>query len=475
MARDGAVSAQGESVRKIVLLAVLLGAAASIVNPSRGPQAAAATASPIQHIVILDQENHSFDNVLGKFCAQVASGAITRAGLNDICDGTTTGTLHTGQTIPLPTANDITPDIPHSVASHATAINNGAMNGFDLLNHCSSADGYACYQQFGPSQSPNLTLLAKQFGVGDRFFEFRWFSSWMSHTTLASLDMNGFQGNIPKGGTKQGPGWGCDSGLTAKWLAPGATRFVAQPSCIPDTSGSLGPLWPAGSQVPYVPTIMDRMRDAGLSWMIYSAGGPSGAGAYGWSICPTFYQCLGHADENTHWKKAANFISDAQAGTLPAVSIVTPIGYNSQHNTTSWTTGDNWIGSMVQAMEDGGEWSSTTMFITNDDCGCFYDHVAPPSPDLGIRLPLIIAGPYVKAGYTESTTTTWANVAAYIEATFPAVQPINSQDAGAYAFSNAVNYSQTPRPPPVMKVTPLTPRSRAYVKAHPYTGEDDAT
>jgi phospholipase C len=126
-------------------------------------------------------------------------------------------------------------------------------------------------------------------------------------------------------------------------------------------------------------------------------------------------------------------------------------------------------------MEDGGEWSSTTMFITYDDCGCFYDHVAPPSPDLGIRLPLVIAGPYVRAGYTESTTTTWANVAAYIEATFPTVQPINAQDAGAYDFSNAVNYSQTPLSPPVMKVTPLPAGSRAYVKAHPYTGKNDAT
>jgi phospholipase C len=43
--------------------------------------------------------------------------------------------------------------------------------------------------------------------------------------------------------------------------------------------------------------------------------------------------------------------------------------------------GDNWIGSIVSAIENGPQWDLTAIFITYDDCGCFYDHVqAAASP-----------------------------------------------------------------------------------------------
>ena len=48
-----------------------------------------------------------------------------------------------------------------------------------------------------------------------------------------------------------------------------------------------------------------------------------------------------------------------------------------QHNNMSMAVGDNWIGQVVTAIEDGPDWNSTAIFITYDDCGCFYDHVTP--------------------------------------------------------------------------------------------------
>src|SRR5439155_1658622 len=88
-------------------------------------------------------------------------------------------------------------------------------------------------------------------------------------------------------------------------------------------------------------------------------------------------------------------IDDATNGTLPTVSIVTPTNSKSQHNFYSMKMGDNWIGQVVQAIENGPQWSSTAIFITYDDCGCFYDHVAPPA-GLGIRVPMVIVSPYAK-------------------------------------------------------------------------------
>ena len=79
--------------------------------------------------------------------------------------------------------------------------------------------------------------------------------------------------------------------------------------------------------------------------------------------------------------------------------------------------GDNWIGSIVNAIEQGPQWTSTAIFITWDDCGCFYDHVPPP-PGLGIRVPMLLVSPYAKAGYTDSAAASFASILAYTEHAF---------------------------------------------------------
>jgi phospholipase C len=95
-------------------------------------------------------------------------------------------------------------------------------------------------------------------------------------------------------------------------------------------------------------------------------------------------------------------VDDGAAGKLSNFSIVVPTGANSQHNKDSMTVGDNWIGSIVAAIQSGPDWPSTTIFITYDDCGCFYDHVPPPQPDWGIRVPMVIVSPYAERGGTDS-------------------------------------------------------------------------
>jgi phospholipase C len=460
----------------LAVLVVLVNA-----HPSRGQEGPPGSSAdqgeptnwPIRHVVVIDQENHSFDNVLGDLCASVAAGTFVRDGLNQACDGVRTGKIHTGATINLPPADDIVPEIPHSVQSHDTSIDNGAMDGFDLLKHCGAADNYACYQQYSTGQSPNLTTFAKEFGVADRFFEFRWFSSWMSHTTMVSLDMDGFQGNIPKTTQSQttGRGWGCDSFLDAKWSATGKAPWSQQPACIPDQAGN-GPY--RTSPVSYVPSLMDRMQAAGVSWKIFGSGGPSGGGAYGWTICPTFWSCLGHADQKANFKNAANFIKSAQDHTLPQVSIVTPLGKNSQHNTTSWTQGDNWLGTLIDAITSNGYWDTTSVFITYDDCGCFYDHVTPPQ-GLGLRNPMVIASPYAIPQFTDSTTAVQPySMLAFIDHNF-GLTPLTNGVAQAYDYSNSFNFTQQPLAGPRMTHTDISAAERARLaKLAPFE-EDDLT
>ena len=133
--------------------------------------------------------------------------------------------------------------------------------------------------------------------------------------------------------------------------------------------------------------------------------------------------------------------------------------------------GDNWIGQVVQAIENGPQWSSTAIFITYDDCGCFYDHVAPPA-GLGIRVPMVIVSPYAKRGFTDSNIASYASLLAFIEHTF-GLQPLSKTDADAYDFSNSFDFSAPQLTTIPMVTSPETPEDLNYLKEHPRDPADD--
>jgi phospholipase C len=126
----------------------------------------------------------------------------------------------------------------------------------------------------------------------------------------------------------------------------------------------------------------------------------------------------------------------------------------------SMLQGDNWIGQVVAALEAGPEWGSTAVFITYDDCGCFYDHVAPPhNPDgtqQGPRLPLVIVSPYARAGFTDSTPATFASILAFTEHSF-ALPALGANDGAAYDFAAAFNYKQPGLRGVPMRQSPIPP------------------
>jgi len=108
------------------------------------------------------------------------------------------------------------------------------------------------------------------------------------------------------------------------------------------------------------------------------------------------------------------------------------------------------VGQLASAVMNGPEWKSTTLFITYDDCGCFYDQVPPgTNPDgtkQGPRSPLLIVSPYARPGFTDSTHTSFAGILAYIEHTF-GLSSLSKNDARAYDFAHAFNYKQAPLAP----------------------------
>ena len=419
----------------------------------------ASTSSPIKHIVVFFQENHSFDNVLGALCTQLGR-----------CAGTTTGTLSNGSTVALSAAGDVPPQVDHSTYGQGIAYDGGKMDGWDRMGGCQSP-GLACMTQYEPNDPAvtNVMRLAKTFALSDHTFEPGPYDSWGEHLVLASANADGFVGDVGLGPPR--PGWGCDSGDTAPWVSMGKTQNV--PSCVPvkatDPTRSKEPKAVQSSPVPWVPTIMDALSATGHTWRIYSEP-KTQPKLYIWAVCPYFADCL-YTKQATNMVSASQFISDAKSGRLTNYSMLlpksAPAGNTSQHNGDSMTVGDNWIGQAISAVERGPEWKSTAIFLTWDDCGCFYDHVAPPSGSgLGIRVPMILISPYARPGYTDSQTASFASILAYAEHTF-GIGPLSSADGSAYDYANAFNYSQPPLAPIRMSNTAEPVTSVNYIAAHP--------
>ena len=429
-----------------------------------------ATRNPIEHVVLFFQENHSFDETLGVYCQ-------TRA---VPCDGYTGPvTLADGTTAPQTHSPDVVPIVDHSVAGQQAAQNGGRMDGWASLRGC-EAPTYNCLSYYTPADIPNLTALADHYAVSDRTFSFADSSSFGGHLYAATADLDGFTGDIPKKapGVPIGPGWGCDSNRITDWTGPDGVE-IQVPSCVPNSDGS-GPF--RASPVPHIDTVFDQLQEVGKSWRIYGApsqdpDNPHGGGGYGWSICPTFADCL-YSPQRANLVNSTQILADAANGTLPSYSVITPSGASanlvgtdtSQHNQASMAAGDDWIGRVLTALQSSPQWGSTAVFITYDDCGCFYDHVPPPlNPDGtrgGVRLPMVVASPWVRAGYDDSTPTSLAGVLAFAEHVL-GVEPMNVNDAQAYPYAGMFNFSQRPLTTIPMTHPPIPPASVAYAAAHP--------
>ena len=411
-----------------------------------------AAKSPIKHIVVLYLENHSFDSLLGYWCDK-HPGRCPGGGMPKSV------TLSDGTVVAPGVSPDIVPNVDHSVASQVHAIDGGKMDGWQQVQGCSAATGYRCISGYQPSQVPNLARLATRFAISDKTFSMADSPSWGGHLYAVMGSLNGFTGDNPDpaAGVKPGPGWGCDSRKVTPWIAPGGVVKL-EPSCIPDYSTGLAtaarsvPLRSATTR----PSSTGCPRPGCPGSCSASAAAPGTtsrtAGGYGWDICPSFAECL-YTQQKANNVQSATFVKVARAGKLPDFSVVTPGGKDaafSEHNGFSITAGDDWLGQVAAAVMSGPEWRSTALFITWDDCGCFYDQVRPGvNPDgtpQGPRTPLVIVSPYAKGGYTDTTASTFAGILAYTEHNF-GLRPLSVNDKNAYPFSNAFNYSQNPQPP----------------------------
>ncbi len=415
--------------------------------------------SPIQHVVIIYQENHAFDDVLGAVCEQRTNPCNGYTGPVTFADGVTADNI---------VQPDVVPIIVHDPDSQQLALDDN----WDQINGCETPP-YSCISHSDPANIPNLAALADTFTVSDATFAAGHSASFGAHVTLAAGTFDGYLGYNPVAsvtGAKPRNGWGCQSRLDDLWSS-GHGNPSYQPACIPTQSGQ-GPY--RKTKVPYTPTIMEQMESAGLSWHLYEGESQTKPPKTNFSICTYFAWCWLDRFNLQYESSYADFLSAASSGTLPNLSILIPDGGLSQHNGTSMTKGDNYIGEMANAVMNGPEWDSTALFITYDDCGCFYDHVTPP-PNLGLRNPMVIVSPWAKADGVDSATAVQPySMLSFVDAVF-GMPPLSANVGSAYDYSGAFDFSQEPLAGPRMTHTKISAQERRELAKLAPMVEDDPT
>jgi phospholipase C len=98
------------------------------------------------------------------------------------------------------------------------------------------------------------------------------------------------------------------------------------------------------------------------------------------------------------------FYADAASGSLPAVSWVIPNAKVSEHDPNNIADGQAYVTGLINAVMQGPDWNSTAIFLSWDDWGGFYDHVVPPVIDgggYGLRVPGLVISPFARRGYVD--------------------------------------------------------------------------
>src|SRR6185437_1148203 len=144
-----------------------------------------------------------------------------------------------------------------------------------------------------------------------------------------------------------------------------------------------------------------------------------------------------------------NVFDDISNGTLPQVSFVTPPFPNTDHAGEMSAGGPAWVMSLYVALtENRALYNTTTMLVTWDDSGGWYDHVAPPKDKfgpLGFRVPLIAISPYARQKVSHKTHS-FGSILHYIERNW-ALGTLHQMDERSDALSDMFDYEQTPIKP----------------------------
>ncbi len=379
----------------------------------------------IQHIVVIVQENRTFDNFFDCFkgteCVKSAPGPGGKPQPGTAASPCPILTTPTPGPTPTPIKilfkqSLLVLDPGHTYCpSFKEEYDNGKMDGFSYVDGLPQAarKNYV-YSVTAPNQIKPYWAMAKQYVLGDRMFPTEFSASYTAHQTLIRGDATYEPGESLIDLPHDAPvnWWGCDAptGTTTALIDTNQHYTYAGPfpcmtyETVRDTLEAKGVSWRY-----YVPPLdLDggQMWNAfdGISAVRYSNEWPNYPSVTRKPFtCPVTANCVSWPNTNVLCDVAASTVGPAcptpnPSGpiALPGVSWVIPTGEESDHYALDGTqevdTGPDWVSCVVNTIGKSKYWKSTAIVITWDDWGGFWDHVPPPQMDyrgLGFRVPLL--------------------------------------------------------------------------------------
>ena len=364
------------------------------------------TSSNIQHVVVIVQENTSFDAYFARWCtAPVGSGPTCESG-PACCEAGPSTDPGTGiSPLLLDDAAHAAWDPVHLAACFVDEINGGAMDRF-VAADCGDERNFA----YSDAASVGAYYdLASRFALADRYFQ---------------------------------PIVGASS-ANDMYFARAAFVFEDN-TFVPDSVGAECNFNRNAKNFTGL-TLADLLADAGVPWAFYIDGYQTMIDATSLGECPPpdpecaggipFYPCVydpsdipfqyypRFQDDPTFMRDFSRFREDLEAGELPDVSFVKAIGFRSEHPGLGTTISDGitFVTDLIEEILASRDADSTLILLTYDEGGGYFDHVAPPPPsavdgkDYGPRVPMFAIGRFARKDHISHVTMEHSSVVKFIE------------------------------------------------------------
>ena len=454
-------------MRRAMVAAVIMALGIGLIGGSAA-MAAEEGIHKIKHVVMIMQENRSFDSYFGTYPG--ANGIPAGVCVPDPLSGGCVAPFHDG--------SDKNYGGPHGAGNAAADVDNGRMDGFvgqaEQGLHCGGTEPACspCNQEMAGEcvdvmgyhdarEIPNYWAYAQNFALQDDMFASSLSWSLPEHLFLVSA-----------------------------WSA-------ACPDGDPDPmdcTGSLN-LWPARPEVDPNATyawtdITYLLHNAGVTWAYYVFEGdePDCESDEAMTCSPVHqsYKTPGiwnplvdftdvkEDGQKGNIQSLTNFYTDVhQQGRcgLPSVSWIVPNMVVSEHPSSLVSAGQAYVTTLINAVMHSTCWNSTAIFLSWDDWGGFYDHVPPANVDsngYGLRVPSLVISPYAKAGYIDHQQLSHDAYLKFIEDDFlggrmlnpatdgrPDPRPdVREEAPGLGNLESDFNFAQPPRAPLILPAHP---------------------
>jgi phospholipase C len=432
--------------------------------------------TPIRHVVVIFQENVSFDHYFATYPEAAnlpgepefhARPDVPTPGVNGLSGSLLSANPNAAGPVRLTRAQAVTCSQSHNYTREQQAFDHGLMDKFlefTSVSTASCAQGLSRQLVMGYYDGNTVTALwnyAQHFAMSDNYF-----ASTFGPSTPGAV-------NLISGQTH---------GAAVMHDVGTAANQVVQGSMVDDVRSALDDCVPSTQNMVVMTgrNVGDLLNDARLTWGWFQGGfKPSSRTADGTAVCatrhaivsgalvtdyvphhqpfqyypstanqhhlpPTSVDMIGRGDRANHQYDLEDFWAAANAGNLPAVSFLKAAAYQDGHPSNSDPLDEqNFLVQTINALQQLPQWSDMAIIITYDDSDGWYDHVMPPivsrsssaadaltgpgscgtpAPGeyggrcgYGPRLPLLIVSPWSRQNYVDHTLTNQASVLKFIE------------------------------------------------------------